>query len=112
MGAGLAAPGAAATATASTTSTASTTGTVCAASASATGRRLPRAPLPRSYLGYLLLNLPGIYDEAIILVLFAKWLGPKEVMYSAQHFYQQYVTPYTKPYTDQIAEKLGKAKSD
>eukprot|EP00908_Phaeocystis_cordata_P011564 Transcript_22476.p1 GENE.Transcript_22476~~Transcript_22476.p1 ORF type:complete len:480 (+),score=262.31 Transcript_22476:80-1441(+) len=71
-----------------------------------------RAYLLPTYLGYLLLNLPGIYDEAIILVLFAKWLGPKEVMYSAQHFYQQYVTPYTKPYTDQIAEKLGKAKSD
>ena len=64
----------------------------------------------------MLLNLPGIYDEvtlpltltltqtrtstrtrtltptphqAIILILFAKWLGPKEVMYSAQHFFIQ-----------------------
>jgi len=69
-----------------------------------------RAYLLPTFLGYMLLNLPGVYDEVLILVLFAKWLGPKEVLYSAQHFLHQYVLPHTKPYTDQIAEKLGQAK--
>jgi len=69
-----------------------------------------RSYLLPSFLGFMLLNLPGIYDEAIILILFAKWLGPKEVMYSAQHFFIQYVDPYTKPYTDELLQRVGKGK--
>merc|ERR1719198_942457 len=65
-----------------------------------------RSWLLPSFLGYFLLNLPGIYDEAVILVLFAKWLGPKEVMYSAQHFLKEWLVPFAKPYTEKLSDKL------
>ena len=71
-----------------------------------------RSWLLPSFIGYFLLNLPGIYDEAIIIVLFAKWLGPKEVMYSAQHFFREVIVPFSQPYVDKFNAQLAAIKGE
>ena len=50
------------------------------------------AMLP-SWLSFLLLNLPGVIDEFLILVIFVYWVGPYDVAYSMQHFYLTWVQP-------------------
>lgn len=71
-----------------------------------------RSWLLPSFVGYFLLNLPGIYDEAVIIVLFAKWLGPKEVLYSAQHFTREIILPIAKPYVDKFNAQLAAMKGE
>lgn len=65
-----------------------------------------------SALSLLLLNLPGIYDEVLILGLFVYWVGPKDVFYSLKHFSKQWVMPKLEPY---LVDYLGmgeKPKAD
>jgi len=71
-----------------------------------------RSWLLPGFVGYALLNMPGIYDEAVILVLFAKWLGPKEVMYSVQHFGKEIVFPLASPYVGTLRAKLAVMKGE
>ena len=57
-----------------------------------------------------LLNLPGMVDEVVILLVFVYWVGPYDVLYSLQHFYHSWVEPRARPYVDQLIA-LTKAES-
>jgi len=46
-----------------------------------------------SFLSLLLLNLPGLYDELLIVSGVVWWIGPQDVMYSMKHFYIMWVLP-------------------
>ena len=79
------------------------------------------AMLP-SWMSFFLLNLPGMVDEILILLVFVYWVGPYDVLYSLQHFYHSWVEPRARPYVDQLialtkgashgAAGLSKAKED
>jgi len=50
----------------------------------------------------LMMNLPGVLDEIAILGLFARWVGPTDVMYSVTHFYEVWVQKHVQPHLDTV----------
>ena len=53
------------------------------------------------WLSLLLLNMPGLYDEALIIGAFVYWLGPQDVAYSARHTWRVWIQPKVGPYLEQ-----------
>jgi len=64
-----------------------------------------------SWFSLLLLNLPGLYDEAAIIFLVVYWIGPYDVFYSLKHFHQVWVLPKLEPYLETYLGRL-KPKED
>jgi len=59
------------------------------------------------WLSAILLNFGGVYDELLILFVFAKWLGPTNVLYSITHFYDVWVRPKLQPHIDKARVLLS-----
>jgi len=59
-----------------------------------------------SWMSLLLLNLPGVVDELLILLVFVYWVGPSDVMYSVKHFYDGWVEPKARPYIQMVTSTL------
>jgi len=46
-----------------------------------------------SWLSLFLLNMPGLYDELLILTGVVYWIGPNDVFFSLRHLHVQWVLP-------------------
>jgi len=65
-----------------------------------------------AWLSMLLLNLPGVYDEIAIGAAVVYWVGPQDVFYSLQHFYNTWAEPRLRPYIESYLGPVVKAKAE
>lgn len=56
-----------------------------------------RACLIPAWMGRLLLNFPGPFDEVLYVALLAYWIGWDDVWYSCEHVWDTWLRPFVKP---------------